>query len=240
VEIHPSYEPVEGAPRTALILFTRQMGMLLDAGVSVLRALRVASQQSGDRRIMQVARELAVRLEDGSEFSRAIGRYPDLFDPFYVEMARQGEEDGILGRALIAVADYLGFPVTGAAGEAPAAERSGSTGDLQRTFGKAAVGAAVVAGLGAAGLLSRRWVGPLIAAWSGYCLLQGGGATLEEIRRTLPRLPAKSRERWQAEADAVVRNAVLEEEEEWEARAAAEAGVPLPNFFDPEPEIGPE
>src|SRR5438105_12357877 len=90
-----------------LASFTRQLGAVLDADVDVLRALRIASEHTGSAQLVEIARQLARYLEDGQELHQAIARLPGLFDPFYVEMTRQGEADGVLGKALLAVADYL-------------------------------------------------------------------------------------------------------------------------------------
>src|SRR5436309_3239371 len=87
--------------------FTRQLGVLLSTGVEMLRALDVAAQQSGSGRLVATARSIAVVMTDGREFHTALARHPDLFSVFYAQMARQGEEDGVLGEALLAVADDL-------------------------------------------------------------------------------------------------------------------------------------
>src|SRR5437588_3894495 len=87
--------------------FTRQLGVLLSTGVEMLRALEVAAQQSGSARLVATSRTIAALMADGREFHMALERHPDLFSAFYVQMARQGEADGVLGEALLAVADYL-------------------------------------------------------------------------------------------------------------------------------------
>src|SRR5436309_2546740 len=90
-----------------LAVFTRQLGAMLEAGVNILRALRISSQYTGNAQLVDVAQAVSRYLGDGKEFHQAISRHPNVFDPFYVEMARQGEADGGLGPALLAVADYL-------------------------------------------------------------------------------------------------------------------------------------
>src|SRR5687768_10639026 len=90
-----------------LELFTRQLRTLLTAGVDMLRALDVASRQSGNMRLSVVGEGIAVALEDGRDLHWALSRFPDVFSPFYVQMVRQGERQGVLGPALLTVADYL-------------------------------------------------------------------------------------------------------------------------------------
>jgi len=90
-----------------LAQFTRQLGAMLQAGIDILRALEVASRQSGNPRLIQVSRDLRETLADGRLFADAAGRYPEIFSPFYIQMTRQGERDGVLGPALLSLADYL-------------------------------------------------------------------------------------------------------------------------------------
>src|SRR5882724_9093393 len=92
---------------TVMASFTRQLGLLLDSGVNVLRALPVASQHTHDPEFIELAHDLARRMEDGQEFHAAIAAHPDFFGAFYVELVRQGEKDGMLGKALLTVANYL-------------------------------------------------------------------------------------------------------------------------------------
>jgi len=158
---------------------------MLDANVDVLRALRVSGQLTGNLRLLEATKEVGLRLEDGREFHRAITTCPDLFDPFYVEMARQGESDGQLGKALLSLADYLERI------SAPQAERvvqtvhtgpsAGVAGLTMATLGVLSIGAAVVWGMSATRWIPLEWTGPVAAFWSGVCLL-GGAWLLRRVR----------------------------------------------------------
>ncbi|MCC2670787.1 MAG: type secretion system protein [Armatimonadetes bacterium] len=216
---------------TELATFTRQLGAMLHAGVNVLRALRIASQYSGNRELIDAAGSVARSLEDGKEFHQSIARHPEVFGPFYVEMARQGEADGTLGQALLGVADYLDHVVLGTA--APGAEPStapvpmpagpGVGAPVLSALGAMGVGAAVVGSLAAAGLLPDPWVFPLAAGWGGLCFL----ATAKKLQGEAPpealvpapsvSLPPKSAQRRAAETDGIVRSALQEQEEADEA-----------------------
>lgn len=196
VPMSSSQAVVRAVPTAELAKFTRQLGAMLDAGVDVLRALRVSGQLTGNPRLLEATREVGERLEDGREFHRSITACPDLFDAFYVEMARQGERDGQLGKALLSLADYL--ERTSATAAAPAAAtvppvHSGPsaavTGLTMSTLGVMAIGAGVVWGVSAASLLPIEWTGPIAVLWSGACLLAGGWL-LRRIRE--PRLEAEN------------------------------------------------
>ncbi len=162
-----------------LELFTRQLGALLSTGVEVLRALDVASHHSGNQRLITVGTGLAEALADGREFHRALARYPDVFSPFYVQMARQGERDSVLGPALLAVADYLSRETTSSTtASAPGVGAvTGSQIPWGHLLGTALFAfAGSLAGIGLAlwavmvvEILSIHWFGPAVAIWSATC-----------------------------------------------------------------------
>jgi hypothetical protein len=171
--------------------FTRQLGILLSTGVDMLRSLDVAAQQAGNPRLVQVARGIAATMADGREFHQALEQYPDIFSPFYYQMARRGEMDSILGSALLAVADYLARQVSGSATPAPATPAGGfadgilpgssvplrGTAAVLGAVALSALGSALLWGAGVASLLPADWLGPLVAGWTGLCLA-GGTALL--------------------------------------------------------------
>lgn len=239
------------ASHPELASFTRQLGAMLHAGVNVLRALRIASQYTGNGALIDASISVSRSLEDGREFHQSIARHPELFGPFYVEMARQGETDGMLGQALLGVADYLDHLSTGASPAAesrlavvaapPAPPHVATT--VMMTLGVLALGAAAVGTLAAFRVLDERWLPPVAAAWAGFCLLAGGwllrrvtpGAQPPPVAPP-PGLPPKSSQRRAAETEGIVRSALQEqaEEEELEAqRAASTPGAASKNGRNP-------
>lgn len=99
-------------------------------------------------------------------------------------------------------------------------------------LGVQAVGAALIWGVATATpeILPMSWLGPIAALWVGVCLLSGGWI-LTRLRHPVPtisplaagpavlKLPPKSTERKNAETDAVVRNALMEQQEDREERS---------------------
>jgi hypothetical protein len=234
--------------------FTRQLGAMLDAGVDVLRALRIASEHSGNRTLIAASRDIRVRLEDGREFHDAIVSHPELFDAFYVEMARQGEKDGLLGRALLSVADYLDrlaqngvSPTPGAATVLPLPP----TLVVLTILGMLALGTAVLWGIATAqpNVLPIIWLPSAIASWAALCLLggarvlyqqRGGPVAVPTARVTAVEppapLPPKTVERKDAETEGIVRSALQEQQEEADAtlrisrvKPNADRGLPYTN-----------
>jgi hypothetical protein len=92
---------------TELALFCRQVGTMLLAGVDVLRALRVAGEQTESRRLESVAQRIGRDMASGRVMAWSLSRFPDLFSPFFVHMVRQGEAEGVLGEVFTTMADYL-------------------------------------------------------------------------------------------------------------------------------------
>src|SRR5213594_2499028 len=67
-----------------LALFCRQVGTMLLAGVDVLRALRVAGEQTESRRLESVAQRIGRDMAAGRVMAWSLSRFPDLFSPFFI------------------------------------------------------------------------------------------------------------------------------------------------------------
>ncbi len=93
--------------RNELILLTRQFGGMLDAGIDLLRILEVLGDQFANTTAKQVFKSLERDLRLGRMLSIALGRFPEVFSPFYVNMIRQGELEGSLAVAFTKVAEHL-------------------------------------------------------------------------------------------------------------------------------------
>jgi hypothetical protein len=159
-----------------LAQFTRQTGAMLQAQVDILRAIDVASRQTGHPRLVYVGGEMAGLLANGLSFAEAAARFPDVFSPFYLQMTRQGDADGVLGAALVSLADYMDQELRQGPGTVGASSVA-ATGLVAALLGT--VGAAI---LGAGGLLAAglsldwgAWTTPASLAWSGFMLLVGAG-----------------------------------------------------------------
>ncbi|MBN1514932.1 type II secretion system F family protein [Candidatus Sumerlaeota bacterium] len=88
-----------------LTAFSRQLATLLDAGLPILRALRVLQEQTDSRVFQDKIGEMAKDIEAGSTLSEAMGRHSRIFNPLYVNLVRAGEIGGVLERVLTKLAD---------------------------------------------------------------------------------------------------------------------------------------
>ncbi len=90
-----------------LYLFSRQLASLIRAGVSILQALRMLSEQTQNVPFRGVLVRIHNSIRDGKRFSDCLAEYPQIFDPFYVAMVRVGEEGGNLREILQQLAGHL-------------------------------------------------------------------------------------------------------------------------------------
>ncbi len=91
----------------ALSIFTRQLGDLLDGGVTVLRALDLLGQQMPDSGFKVLLGQMSAFVRDGGSLSGAMGQYPDVFFATYIHMVKCGEISGKLAGALLHLADLM-------------------------------------------------------------------------------------------------------------------------------------
>ncbi|MDB6065526.1 MAG: Type secretion system protein [Pedosphaera sp.] len=103
----PTRKPRGRVKSRQLALFTRQLATLLEAGMPLLRSLRLLHEQEPNRFFKGVLADLAASIEGGSSFSEALAQYPKLFDRLYLNMIKAGEIGGILESSLKRLADFM-------------------------------------------------------------------------------------------------------------------------------------
>ncbi len=90
-----------------LTVFTRQLATLIDAGMPLLRGLRILREQEESRTLKRIVGQLAASIEDGSSLSEALAAHPRVFNPLYVNMIKAGEISGALEMALRRLAEFM-------------------------------------------------------------------------------------------------------------------------------------
>jgi type IV pilus assembly protein PilC len=90
-----------------IVLFSRQVSTLFEAGVSALRAFRLLAQENENKTLQEQIMLVADDIESGVSLSVALSRQPELFSNFYVNMVKAGEESGKLNEVFLFLADYL-------------------------------------------------------------------------------------------------------------------------------------
>ena len=89
-----------------LTTFTRQLATLVDAGLPLLRGLRVLEKQERSSALKSILGELALAIEGGSTFSEALAQHPKVFNRLFVNMVKAGELGGVLEVALRRLAEF--------------------------------------------------------------------------------------------------------------------------------------
>src|SRR5688572_30599010 len=82
-----------------LTSFTRQLATLVDAGLPLLRGLRVLERQEKSPVLRRIINDLAISIEGGSTFSEGLAQHPKVFNRLFVNMVKAGELGGEIGRA---------------------------------------------------------------------------------------------------------------------------------------------
>jgi type IV pilus assembly protein PilC len=87
--------------------FARQLSTLQDAGLPILRSLRILEEQQKSGTFKRVVGYVADDIEGGSTLSEALGRYPRTFDRLFVNMVAAGEAGGVLDLILARISEFM-------------------------------------------------------------------------------------------------------------------------------------
>ena len=89
-----------------LTVFTRQLAILLDAGLPLIRSLKTLERQAKNPSVKTILGKVAASVEGGSTFSEALAQHPKSFDKLYLNMIRAGEAAGKLELILTRLAGF--------------------------------------------------------------------------------------------------------------------------------------
>ena len=90
-----------------LTLFTRQLSILQDAGLPILRSLRILAQMQKPGRLKYSVEDVCDEIEGGATLSEAMSKSPKAFDRLYVNMIRAGEAGGALEVILRRLSEFM-------------------------------------------------------------------------------------------------------------------------------------
>jgi type IV pilus assembly protein PilC len=89
-----------------MMIFTRQLATLIDAGLPLLRGLNVLAKQERDAVLKATINKLADSVQGGSTFSEGLAQHPRIFNDLYVNMVKAGELGGVLEVVLTRLAEF--------------------------------------------------------------------------------------------------------------------------------------
>lgn len=97
---------IGGVRAKHLMQFTRQLSTLVDAGLPIVRSVRILENQLRPGVLKNALMDVSDDIEGGATFSEALQKHPRAFDRLYVNMVRAGEAGGVLDVILQRLADF--------------------------------------------------------------------------------------------------------------------------------------
>ena len=90
-----------------LVMFTRQLATMVDAGLAMVQSLQGLAEQTTNKVMRDVIKDVCARVETGDSFSEALLKHPKVFSRLYTCMVAAGEKGGLLAEILARLAVYL-------------------------------------------------------------------------------------------------------------------------------------
>ena len=90
-----------------IVIFTRQLATMIDAGLPIVQCLDILAQQSEKKKLRHVITQIKDEVEAGSTFTDALRKHGKIFDDLYVNMVAAGEVGGILDTILHRLSAYM-------------------------------------------------------------------------------------------------------------------------------------
>ena len=90
-----------------IVVFSRQISTLFEAGVSALKAFRLLADENDNPTLQAKLTSVSDNIQSGISLSEALGREKEIFSQFYVSMVKAGEESGKLNESFLFLADHL-------------------------------------------------------------------------------------------------------------------------------------
>ena len=96
-----------GATEKDIVVFTRQFGTMINAGLPLIQCLDILANQSENKTLRKTISEVKLHVEGGSTFAEALRKHPKVFDELYVNMIHAGEVGGLLDTILDRLSKHI-------------------------------------------------------------------------------------------------------------------------------------
>lgn len=103
-EFLEKYQPIS---LKDMVIFSRQFAAMIEAGVAMLRALNVLTEQTQNPRLKKTLATIKYDIEQGGTLSDALQKHPKVFDRLYIAMVKAGEAGGVLDQVLNRLAFFM-------------------------------------------------------------------------------------------------------------------------------------
>jgi type IV pilus assembly protein PilC len=90
-----------------LVVFTRQLATMIDAGLPIVQALDLLGGQEPNPNFKVVLKDIKMQVETGSTFADSLRKHPKIFDSLYTNLVAAGEVGGVLDSILNRLAVYI-------------------------------------------------------------------------------------------------------------------------------------
>jgi type IV pilus assembly protein PilC len=90
-----------------IVIFTRQFSTMIDAGLPLVQGLTILAEQTDNKSLRVVLKEITKDVEGGSTLAEALKKHPKVFDNLFVNLVAAGEVGGILDTILQRLASYI-------------------------------------------------------------------------------------------------------------------------------------
>jgi type IV pilus assembly protein PilC len=88
-------------------VFSRQFATMINAGLSLLRALYILAEQTENKALAEITNQVRIDVEKGASLSQALAKHPKAFNRLYIAMVKAGEIGGVLDSVLLRLADTI-------------------------------------------------------------------------------------------------------------------------------------
>jgi type IV pilus assembly protein PilC len=90
-----------------LVVFTRQLATMIDAGLAIVQSLQALAEQTTNKVMRDIIKDVCNRVEGGDSFGVSLQKHPKAFNRLYYCMVDAGEKGGLLAEILARLATYL-------------------------------------------------------------------------------------------------------------------------------------
>jgi len=96
-----------GVSNKDIVIFTRQFSTMLEAGIALDECLDILSQQTENKKLQNVIKEVKVDVEGGKQLNESLANHPKIFKTLYTSLVEAGEEGGLLTNVLNRLSGYM-------------------------------------------------------------------------------------------------------------------------------------
>lgn len=90
-----------------LVILTRQLATMIDAGLPIVKALDIISTQAPKKKLRDIFNDVKGQIEQGAQFHKALEKHEDTFGGLYINLVAAGEAGGLLDTILDRLAIYM-------------------------------------------------------------------------------------------------------------------------------------